>query len=531
MASQVDLTQLAVQRSTPAAQRSLRRRNWLTRWVIPGLIIAGFAGVTAWSLRDRLLPAKPVTIVPVIMAKADVQRSGTPLFQAAGWIEPRPSAVLASALVEGIVDEMLVIEGQEVKAGEPVAKLVATDATLAVREAEINLRLREAELDLAKATLAAAEQNLEHPVHLQAALAEAESAHAAIGTEIKNLPFLIRAAEARLTFAEQDLKGKQSLADSIAGRAIQKAQSEYDTAATSVEELKQRAVSLTAQHDSTQRKCAALRRRLELLTDEVRARDEARANADAAEANVSQAKLAVETTKLRLDRMTVRSPITGRVLSLNAQPGARLMGLNAASERDASTVVSLYDPQRLQVRADVRLEDVPQLLPGQPVQISTAALREPLTGTVIAITSSADIQKNTLQVKVSIDEPPGVLKPEMLVQVTFLAPEVPSDESDGSESPLRLLVPRDLVQSGEGGSSAWVADTTHGVARERSIQLGTAGTEHLVEVTQGLSALDKLIVAGRENLRDGERIHVTGADGTLGRTNSFAAATPATTTK
>lgn len=531
MASQVDLRQLAVERTAAPSARPLRRRNWLTRWVIPGLIVLGFAGVTAWSLQDRLLPAKPVTVVSVVMARAEVQQSGTPLFQAAGWIEPRPSAVLASALVEGVVEEMLVVEGEEVKAGQPVARLVAADAQFALREAEINLRLREAELGVAKATLAAAEQNLDQPAHLEAALAEADSTHATIDTELKNLPFLLRAAKARLTFAEQDLKGKQGLGESIAGRTIQKAQGEYDSAAAAVDELQQRATSLQAQHETTARKCAALRRRLELKTDETRARDEAKANADAAEAKVAQAKLAVETAKLRVERMIVRSPISGRVLSRNAQPGARLMGLNAASERDASTVVSLYDPKQLQVRADVRLEDVPQVLAGQPVQISTAALREPLTGTVIATTSLADIQKNTLQVKVSIDNPPDVLKPEMLVQVTFLAPELPSKSSDESDSPLRLLVPRDLVEKNESGATAWIADTTSGVARRKSIQLGTAGTDRLVEVAQGLTALDKLIVAGREGLQDGDRIRVTGEDLKLGKTSAVAAAASQTNTK
>ena len=44
-------------------------------------------------------------------------------------------------------------------------------------------------------------------------------------------------------------------------------------------------------------------------------------------------------------------------------------------------------------------------------------------GTVLFISSEADIQKNTLQVKVAIPDPPDVFKPEMLVDVTFLAPE------------------------------------------------------------------------------------------------------------
>ena len=530
MATQVDLSQLAVNRAAPTSGEATRRRNWLSRWIIPGAIIGGFFAVAAWSLSDRLLPSHSVTVVPVILARADVQQSGTPLFQAAGWIEPRPSAVLASAMVEGVVEQMLVVEGQEVEAGQPVAKLVAADADLAFRESEANLRLKSAELDLAKASLAAAEKNLAEPVHLEAALAEAESIHAALDIELKNLPFTLRSAESRLKFAEQDYQGKQSLADSIAGRSLQKAQSEYDSAVATVEELKQRAISLKSQHDSTNRKRGALERRLELKTDETKARDEAKANVEAAEARLSQAKLAVETAKLKIERMTIRSPIAGRVLALNAQPGARLMGLNAASQRDASTVVSLYDPHRLQVRADVRLEDVPQVLPGQPVQISTAANGQPISGRVLMATSSADIQKNTLQVKVAIDNPPAVLKPEMLVQVTFLAPERPTEKEEESTTPMRLLAPRELVEKNESGATIWVADASRGVARRQSIQLGTASTDRLIEVAQGLSALDKLIVSGREGLRDGDRIRITGDDPNTGRGGTIAA-TPASNTE
>ena len=39
----------------------------------------------------------------------------------------------------------------------------------------------------------------------------------------------------------------------------------------------------------------------------------------------------------------------------------------------------------------------------------------------------------------------------------------------------------------------------------------------LVEVVSGLSSADKVIAAGREGLRDGERIRVTGEDESFGR--------------
>ena len=110
----------------------------------------------------------------------------------------------------------------------------------------------------------------------------------------------------------------------------------------------------------------------------------------------------------------------------------------------ASTVVTLYDPKRMQVRADVRLENVPQVQPGQKVRIETAAVPKPLEGEVLFATALTNIGKNTLQVKVSITDPPGTLKPGMLSDLTFLRP--PSVEKAGGESKqLRLFIPRALV--------------------------------------------------------------------------------------
>jgi multidrug efflux pump subunit AcrA (membrane-fusion protein) len=515
MATPVDLRQLAVERPPGGAAPVLRRRTWPLAWGLPLAIVAAFASLVAWSARDALLPARTVTVVPVILARADARAASEPLFQAAGWIEPRPLPVVASALVEGVVEQVLVIEGEEVEAGQPLARLVDADARLALQEAEAAVQLRAAERDAVQAALVAAEQHVKQPVHLEAALADADAALAALDTEIKNLPFALKAAESRLSLARQELEGKQSVAGAIAARAIQKAQSEYDAAVAEVEQLRERVPSLEAQREACSRKCAALRTILALKTDEQRAADEARAKLAAAEAQLAQARLAVESARLRLERLTVRSPIRGRVMSLHAWPGRRLMGLVAASEHDASSVATLYDPRALQVRADVRLEDVPRVQIGQRVQISTAAVSEPLSGRVLATTSRADIQKNTLSVKVAIDEPPPVVRPEMLAQVTFLAATEAAAPRQAGEA-VRLLVPRELVASGDAGHALWVVEPERSVARLRLVQLGRDDAGPLVEATQGLSALDKLIVRGREGLADGQRIRVAGQDPDLG---------------
>jgi HlyD family secretion protein len=167
------------------------------------------------------------------------------------------------------------------------------------------------------------------------------------------------------------------------------------------------------------------------------------------------------------------------------------------------------------VRADVRFEDVPRVQPGSPVRIETpAAPGGALDGEVLFATAISDIQKNTLQVKVAIKSPPPTLKPDMLVQVTFLAPTITVGNSPQVTAP-RFLVPRVLVDTGEGGNQVWIADQATGVARRRLVKLGSS-TGDLVIVVDGLNTSDKLIASGRDGLRDGLRIRVTGEDTTFG---------------
>jgi RND family efflux transporter MFP subunit len=517
MNASVDLRQLAVHRDAPSVPPS-RRRHLLARYVLPGALLAGFLGVLGWSGRDSFLSSKPVTVAPVLTTLADVQQGGAPLFPAAGWVEPRPTPVLVTALAEGVVGQLLVVEGQEVKAGEPVARLIDADAQLVLRGAQADVRLRAAELSGAKGVLTAARILLAQPVQLRAELAGAEATLAKTETDLGGLPYQIRAAEARAKLARQDLEGKNKIAASGALPDLVQlhAQNDLDAATVALEELKSRDVRLKKEIDALKAKAEALRQRLELKTEENRQLSDAEAGVQVAEARLEQARVAVEKAKLCLQRMTVLAPAGGRVLALVARPGMRVMGLSPGSMHDASTVVSLYDPAQLQVRADVRLEDLPRVQPGQQVQIETPAVTTgPLEGEVLFATSQADIQKNTLQVKVAVKAPPPVLKPDMLVQVTFLAPPQPNSPPDQVQH-LRLLVPRGLVETADGGARVWVADQVAGVARRRTVQTGAGTSDGLVEVVEGLTAGDKLIVGGREDLRDGERIRVTGEDEALG---------------
>ena len=517
MSAPVDLRELAIERRPRPAARRGRPRPWLTRYLIPIVILAGFCAVLGWTLRDELLPGTPVTVLPVITARGQVEESSTPLFPAAGWVEPRPHPIMVTSMLEGIIERITVLEGDTVTAGQPVAYLVQQDAEIAVRQAEAELQLRLAEYTSAEAQLESAKTYFEEPIQRQAELAEAESNLAKVQTELRRMPALQRGAEARAKQAGNEFESRSKSKETNGRLSIERAQAEYQVSQAAVDELREQAQSLELERTALARRRDVLKRIIDLKIDEKRALREAEANVKAGAAKRQQAQVSLESARLRLKRTVITAPITGKVLSLIARPGSKLMGLERAAMLDASTVLTMYDPKQLQIRVDVRLEELSRVSVGQPVRIETPAVTGALVGRVIATTSIADIQKNTLQVKVAVEDPPAILRPDMLVQVNFLAPQRPKSTKP-TESPLQILIPRAIVESVGDKSSVWIVDAAAGTAAHRLITIGNATAGELVEVKSGLNVGDRLIIEGRNLLRDGARIQIEGEDQSLGRT-------------
>jgi len=464
-----------------------------------------------WVSRDLIFPPQQVTVMPVIVTQSTIRNAGTPLFQAAGWVEPRPTPIRVAALSPGVVEQLLVVEDQSVKKGEPIALLVKEDAELSYKHAIASMNLREAELEQTKATLKAAEIRLEQPVHREVALRAAEAELAKIETALKNLPFMVRRAKAQLNFAKNDYDRRLSAKAAVSQRTVDEALTELESARAAHEELDGRNISLVAERKALKARSDALQKELDLLTEERQARDETIAKVQAAAARLEQARVAVEEAKLAVDRMTIRAPVAGRIYRLIGHPGSSIGNmLTQMTGYDGSTVVTMYQPEMLQIRVDVRFEDIPKVSLSQPVQINNPALSQPVTGKVLYISSEADIQKNTLQVKVEIGSLSPLLKPEMLVDVTFLAPALQADAS-GDQEETRIYIPKKRIEQNELGQSfVWLADQSNSTARRQLIEIESNPSGPLVQVKQGLNLTSHLISSSTESLTPGTRIQITG---------------------
>lgn len=136
-----------------------------SRVLLPGSVVACALGLLAWASWRAWAPLPSVPAIAVVVrpvALADAPSAGTgrpgtqpgaapaatgPVVQAPGWLEPAPFPVTASALVPGIVREVLVLEGDRVDAGQVVARLVDDQFKIMLARADAELRMRQAERD------------------------------------------------------------------------------------------------------------------------------------------------------------------------------------------------------------------------------------------------------------------------------------------------------------------------------------------------------------------------------------------------
>jgi len=481
------------QGDTPGADHAPVPRpavRWKTRVLLPGAILLSAAALLAYSAGDVLRPSAAVDVLPVVVrSSARGVSGGSVLAQGPGWVEPDPFAVSVPALADGVVSEMLVLEGQSVRAGQVVARLIADDARLALKGAEAELALRQADLAEAEVAAGLAADRTAKTLSISDKLAGAPEA-AALATarlDLENFPSQLAARQARLAELEADLAAKRAAAKS-------------GLISTVPVRL------LEARVEAQQAEIASLGIQEKILTARLR-RLEVQVAANLAKAKASQAaaQAARDEAGLRLDRMDVRAPVAGVVLARHAEPGTVVTAAGPA----ARPLLQLYDPRRLQVRVDVALSAAAQVGVGQEARIVVDVLPdEVFKGKVLRVVHEADIQRNTLQFKVSVEAPSPLLKPEMLARVQFLSPR---RQVQGAAAVERVFAPVRAVGSEAGRKiTVWVADLSNNVARRRQVTLGTVALGDLIEVSSGLNAGDRIIVSPTDALADGQRIRLKG---------------------
>ena len=148
---------------------------------------------------------------------------------------------------------------------------------------------------------------------------------------------------------------------------------------------------------------------------------------DAQRATVRQLEGALANLTIDLNNTVIRSPIAATVLERNVEVGEFVTNGFVGDRGAKGYVLSIADLNDLRVELDVSQNDFAKVSAQQPCWIVTDAYPDKkYEGIVDLISPEANRQKATVQVRVKVLSPDGLLKPDMNATVSFLAPQAPT---------------------------------------------------------------------------------------------------------
>ncbi|MDQ3024094.1 MAG: efflux RND transporter periplasmic adaptor subunit [bacterium] len=440
-----NLEDLRIDSPVPKPRRS--RPSPLPWLIVVGLVlwlIWRFGGDRVQQMASAVQPAREVEVYSV-----PSQRGPEGSFTAGGYLEViPPGPMIASALIDGQVRELLVKPGDSVKQGQLIARL---DGSLLAADVSV----QRSEVQLAEANLARMKSGFRSE--------EIAQARAALGQ-----------AQSRLAKAQADYaRFSQLFGEGIVSRA------EFDIYEATLKQAEGDVESHQAALDMQ----IAGQRDVDITI---------------ASRQVDAARAQLRRSQAVLGKTAIHAPTAGVVLEVFVQPGGWVSPSDSMDR--AGQICSIFDPKQVQAWSDVNQRDIARVYVGMPVTLATDVRPdEPLRGRVSAIMPSANLSKNTVQVKVTLDHPAEYLRPETSAQITFM----PKEDSEDS-APKGVSIPSSAVV--RDGARATVFLVVNGVAEVRAIDLGAASGDNVL-VLSGVAAGDQL-VANATGIRAGQTVKI-----------------------
>ena len=194
-----------------------------------------------------------------------------------------------------------------------------------------------------------------------------------------------------------------------------------------------------------------------------------------------------EAARTRLDNHRIQAPFAGVIGLSDISLGTYLGAGTSVATLDSTTKMELgfAIPERF----------LGQIHIGQTVRgTSPAYTGETFGGELVELGTRIDELSRTLPVRALIDNPDGKLRPGQFMSATLTLRERES-----------LVIPEQAVMIR--GDEKYVFVAEDGIARRVSVTLGSR-MPGLVEIVDGLSLDEQVIVTGQDRLSSGDRISV-----------------------
>ena len=201
----------------------------------------------------------------------------------------------------------------------------------------------------------------------------------------------------------------------------------------------------------------------------------------------------VQTCALPISYTDIRAPIDGVVSERYIKVG------NTIDPNDATFKVTDLDPLIIYLHVPER--DYRRLQAGQNATILVDALKsKQFDGVVARVSPVVDAATGTFKVTIEVPDQSGQLKPGMFGRINIVY--------DMHANALQL--PRSAVVGSDDEPAVFVVEDD--VVRRQIVALGFSSGAS-VEVLDGLTGTERIVVVGQTGLRDGTRVEVVNADG------------------
>ncbi len=192
--------------------------------------------------------------------------------------------------------------------------------------------------------------------------------------------------------------------------------------------------------------------------------------------------------KIQLNKSLVKAPFAGVIDKLFKKQGEFV--------DTGMPLVTLIQVHRVKAIIGMPEYDSAHFAVNDPVQIALDAFPDKsFKGMIHKISASADPVTRTFTTEVTLDNADGLLKPGMTVRARLVRQRFQD----------AIVVPIFSIISME--NQRFVVVEENNVARMRPIEVGVLEGSR-VQVTQGVSAGEHLIVAGHRDVRDGDSVNV-----------------------
>ncbi len=228
------------------------------------------------------------------------------------------------------------------------------------------------------------------------------------------------------------------------------------------------------------------------LLDTAKARvDRARATISSLNASIGVADAQTRAAGVSVEQTLIRAPFDGVILTKNANVGDIITPFSSASG-SIGAVVTMADMTTLEVESDVAEASIGKIVVGAPAEITLDALQDVrLLGEVSRIVPTVDRAKATVLVKVAFVEKDARVLPDMSAKVSFLKQK----PTDADRKPV-VVVRKEAIAERDGKANVFVVadNKTKLTAITKGREIG-----ELVEVS-GVKAGDKVVLKPAEKL-------------------------------